>query len=1047
MIGYAKGLLVLDQLSMGLAQVVGPGVYTPEQTSVLFSGPQFFIALLSGLVLTFGFQLLLTNLSVAAGISWVSHSSSSSDSSDSGGTSPGKIGTAFGVWTLITVSLALFFACLLAIRLSLYTSALLGAITGLVIWGTYFCLLFWVSSTTVGSLIGSIIKTATSGFQSLVGTATSALGAKAASNQVVATAEAAVAAVRKELTAGMDTDNLSDALRDYLSTVRSPEIDIAGIESEFERLVEESRLSDVADRDTLRQINRDTFVKLVDSRTDLSRQEVNRIADRLYRSWQRALTQVPESDSLAEMVSYLKSARPEELVSDKLNQRIDGLLEEMRRQREMDQANFSNLANQVGQGSQGSQGSGLVGQGLNTLMAVVMGRADLSDLDVEKIIGQFKSTQDKLTSQANVLASKVGGESEAPFSVVRVDVENYLLNSYPWQLQPERLRTEFRTVIYDASADPNVLRQELERLNRCDFVNVLKSRGLLTPEEIRATSLQLEAVRQEVLQEVTRMARLEAAKELQERVYTFLRFTPRDELFTDMGEQAFKHLLDDSDARLDDLQDRFSQFNRELFVQILRSRPDLGEDEVQQVASRMERVMSQVLADAQGMQEAARTRINNQWQSVQDYLRNTGRSELNPEGIKRDLQSLLHEPDEGVRRLQARLAHFDHDTLVELLRQRPDMSDAEAYEIADQVESNWYRTLHAPAALTDQAKMQYDQATHAISEYLRNTGKPELNPEGIQRDLQTLMRDPKLGANAIRNRLAAMDRDTLVQLLSQRQDMSQEEVNQMIDQTLDSIRSVVRAPQRLARRTQTQVLSFEQALEDYLRNTDKEALNPDGIKRDLQLLLSDPRLGAYRMGERLSMIDRDTVVALLAQRPDMTREEAEAAVDRVLSVRDQIVEQIKGVQERVKALVLGVLGRIRTYLNSLDRPELNYESIQRDVRRLFDDPQAGFEALRMRLSQFDRDTLVAVVSSHDAISEADVNKILDQIEGARVGVLQKAERLEQQVAERVRDMKLQAQRQVEETRKAAEAAAWWIFGTAAVSAIVSAIAGSLAVAG
>jgi hypothetical protein len=1055
MVGYAEGLLVLDQLSMGLAQVVDPGVYTPEQTSVIFSGPQFFIALLSGLVLTFGFQLLLTNLSVAAGISWVGHSSSSSsDSSDSGGTSPGKIGTAFGVWTLITVSLALFFACLLAIRLSLYTSALLGAITGLVIWGTYFCLLFWVSSTTVGSLIGSIIRTATSGFQSLVGTATAALGAKAASNQVAATAEAAVAAVRKELTAGMDTESLSDALRDYLSNLRSPAIDVEGIESEFERLVEESRLSDVADRDTLRQINRDTFVKLVDSRTDLSRQEVNRIADRLYRSWQRALTQVPESDSLAEMVNYLKSARPEELVSDKLNQRIDQLMEEMRRQREMDQSNLSNLANRLdrsNQSSQGNQGNqnqpGMMGQGLNMLMAVIMGRTDLSDLDVEKIVGQFKSTQNKLTSQANLVASKVSGEPEAPFSVVRADVENYLLNTYPWQLRPERLRVEFRTVIYDASADPNVLRQELESLNRCDFVDILKSRGLLTPEEIRATSIQLESVRQEVLQETTQMARLEATKELQERVYTFLRFTPRDELFTDMGEQAFKHLLTDPDARLDDLQDRFSQFNRELFVQILRSRPDMSEDEVQQVASRMERVMSQVLADAQGVQEAARTRVNNQWQAVQDYLRNTGRSELNPEGIKSDLQSLLHEPNEGVRRLQARLSHFDHNTLVELLRQRPDMSDTEAYEIADQVESNWYRTLNAPTALTDQAKMQYDQATNAIADYLRNTGKPELNPDGIQRDLQTLMRDPKLGASAIRNRLAAMDRDTLVQLLGQRQDMSPEEVNQMIDQIQSSIRSVVRAPQRLARRTQSQVLSFEQALEDYLRSTDKEALNPDGIKRDLQLLLSDPRLGAYRMGERLSMIDRDTVVALLAQRPDMTREEAEAAVDRVLSVRDQIVEQIKSVQEQVKALVLGVLGRIRNYLNALDRPELNYEGIQRDVRRLFDDPQAGFEALRMRLSQFDRDTLVAVVSSHDAISEADVNRILDQIEGARMGVLQKAERLEQQVAERVRDMKLQAQQQVEETRKAAEAAAWWIFGTAAVSAIVSAIAGSLAVAG
>ncbi|HEY9764118.1 MAG TPA: MFS transporter [Trichocoleus sp.] len=1039
MIADGNGLLVLNSLGTWLAQVGNAGVDSPEEAAMIFSGPQFFIALLSGLVLTFGFQLLLTNLSVAAGISWVGHSSSSSDSSSSSGGGAGKIGVAFGIWTLITVSLALFFACLLAIKLSLYNSALLGAITGLVIWGTYFCLLFWVSSTTVGSLIGSIVRTATSGFQSLVGTATSALGAKAASNQVAATAEAAVAAVRRELTAGMDTDNLRDALRDYIRTVRSPEIDIEGIESEFERLVEESRLSDIADRDSLNQINRDTFVKLVDSRTDLSRQEVNRIADRLYRSWQRALMRVPESDSLSEMVNYLQSARPEELVSEKLDQRLDQLLQEARR------GQNSNQPKQ--QGNQSNPMTSPMSYAMNTLMGVVMGRTDLSDLDIEKIVQQFKSTRDQVGSQVNTLTSKVSGEPQEPFSVVKADVENYLLNSYPWQLRPERLRVEFRTVLYDAAADPNILRRELAQLNRGDFVNVLQSRGLLTPEEIRNTSLQLESVRQEVLTEVTQIARLEASKETQERVITFLRFTPRDELLSTMGEDAFKALLEDNEASVEDLQDRFSQFNHELFMQILRNRPELNENEAQQIATSMERVMSQTIANAEGLQAAAKTRVTNQWQSVQDYLRNTGKSELNPEGIKRDLQTLLNEPDEGIRRLRGRVSQFDRDTLVQLMSQRQDMSEAEAHHVVDQVESNWHQTVHAPGALTDKAKAQYDQATNAIASYLRNTGKPELNPEGIKRDLQTLMRDPKLGASAIRDRLSTMDRDTLVQLLSQRQDLSQEEANQLIDQIQGTIRSFVRSPQRLALRAQSQALSFEQALEDYLRNTDKEALNPDGIKRDLNLLLNDPRLGAQRLGERLSMVDRDALVALLAQRPDMTREEAEATVARVMSVRDQIVEQIRGVQERVKNVVLSILGRIRRYLNSLDRPELNYEGIERDVRRLFDDPQAGFDALKTRLSDFDRDTLVALVSSHEAISEADVNRVLDQIEGARNGVLQKAERLEKQVEERIRDLKLQAQNQVEETRKTAEAAAWWIFGTAAVSAVLSAIAGSLAVAG
>jgi len=52
-----------------------------------------------------------------------------------------KLGQAVGIWTLVTVSVALFIACLLAVQLSLIDNAGLGAIVALVIWGTYFACL------------------------------------------------------------------------------------------------------------------------------------------------------------------------------------------------------------------------------------------------------------------------------------------------------------------------------------------------------------------------------------------------------------------------------------------------------------------------------------------------------------------------------------------------------------------------------------------------------------------------------------------------------------------------------------------------------------------------------------------------------------------------------------------------------------------------------------------------------------------------------------------------------------------------------------------
>ncbi|NJL45905.1 MAG: MFS transporter, partial [Leptolyngbyaceae cyanobacterium SM2_3_12] len=618
---------------------------------------------------------------------------------------------------------------------------------------------------------------------------------------------------------------------------------------------------------------------------------------------------------------------------------------------------------------------------------------------------------------------------------------------YPWQLQPQRMQLEFWDVIYDPQADPAILRQNLSSINRQYLADLLASRGLLTQAEINRVAGQLDDIRRRAQAEVTDRYRIEAAKNLQVMLYTFLRQTPREELLSDMGTQAFRSLIEDPYAKPDELSDRFSPFGYEAFLQSLQTRGDLSEAEAQGIASRLENEMNSVQGDAQGLQASAQARVNNQWQSLQHYLRNTGKAELNPDGIKADLQTLLDEPDAGIHQMRQRLAQFDRDTLVQLLSQRNDLSEGEVQRTIDSVEATWDQVINSPAALTAQAQAKYDQATTAIENYLLQTGKPELNPQGIKRDLELLVNDPQTGLQAMRQRLSQMDRDTLVQLLSQRDDLSEAEVNQIIDDIQANLRDLLKMPQRLARRAQIQAVSFESALEDYLRSTDKEALNPEGIKRDLKLLLNDPRLGADRLQTRLARIDRDTVITLLAQRDDISREEAAAVVDQILEVRNQVVAQFNQVQEQVKSVIRGILAQIRNYLNSLNRPELNYYGIKRDLQQLMDNPQAGFEALRARLDQADRGTVIALLSSIDAISETDANRIVDQIDDVRTGALQKAEQLEHEVERRLSELKHQAQQQVEDTRKAAEAAAWWIFGTATVSAICAALAGSLAVIG
>lgn len=1029
------------------APVIQQPVVEPEDAALVFSGPQFFIALVAGLVLAFAIQLVLTNLSVAAGISYLGHQSDSDHSHHESGSIGGtirKIGTAVGIWTLVTVSIALFVACLLAVKLSLIESAGLGAIFGLVIWGAYFSLLVWVSSTTVGSLIGSVVNTATAGFQALLGTATAAIAGKAVNDQVVSTAEAAAAAVRRELTVGVDPISIRENIEDYLDRLRPTELDMSRIRGELEQVINSPELKSLAStagsaadwRDRLSKIDRQTFVDLVSSRTDFSKRDVNRIVDQLEGAWRQVLGQQDQRNLVDEFRNYLASAKPEELRSNDLNSKLDQLIEEVRRSRQ-------------GNAQQQQQSPGIMERamqfGMTTLMGTVLGRTDLSELDVEQVAGQLQSAKDKLTDQASKLGDKVTQQAPQPFNPIRADIENYLLNSYPWHLNRETVRYEFRDVVYDPEADAGAVRRQLETLSRGYFVDLLNQRGDLTPAKVTEVADQLETVRQEVLSIVRRSEEQEHSQDLSTRVEDYLRSTGKAELSPEGIERDFRTLLEDPDAGYDAIRDRLSRFDRDTFVRLLSQRQDITPEEADRIVSQLESTRDRVLSDAQNIQQTAQSKANELQQKIENYLRNTGKSELNPEGIKRDLNTLLNDPQTGLTLLRYRASKFDRDTLVQLLSQRQDMTPEEANRVIDQVEGTWSSIVHAPQALTGKAKEQYDKTTTSIADYLRRTNLQELDPDGIQRDLDTLLRDPKEGAIAFRRRLSQVDRETLVKLLSQRQDLSEEQVNRAIDQVLGSLRQIARSPRRLASRTQERMRDFQANLENYLRNTDKDELNPEGIKRDVQLLLNDPRSGLGSIGDRLSRFDRSTIVALLAQRPDMTEAEANRVVDQVLSVRDQVMEQIQNIQSRIQSVIDGIFARIRNYLNSLDRPELNYDGIKRDLRTLFNDPQAGFDALRSRLGQFDRGTLVALLSSREDISEADANRIIDQVESARNSVLQRAERLQQEAQHRLEEVKRQAQRQAEETRKAAESAAWWLFGTAVVSAACAAIAGAIAV--
>lgn len=977
------------------AQVTGA---TDPTGLVFLSGAQFFIALIAGVAMAFAFQFLLSNLTLAAGIS------GRVNPADTNGNGWGKkvrrVEAKVGSATGFIVNTAVFTACLLAVKLTLIDQPTVGAIVAVVIWSVYFLLLLWFSSQAIGSLAGAVGNTASAGMQGVMATVGTALTGRTASSQITEAVGTSVDAVTQELRSVLSSDRLRENLENYVSKLQLPQQS----PSPQEKDIPNQALSLLSNSNLL-----------------------------------------PGGSS--QLVDLLKSATADDLESGRLRERLTQILG-------LQQATKGN-GHSNGEG-EAKQGVGLqertLQMGMDTLIKTLVGNGGtgLSNLNVEALTKSLSSIGQKVGEQANQIVHQV--TEQHPQLVIRSDVEHYLLNSPGWYLRPKNLERGFREVLFDPDADAALVQQQLEPINRAYFVEVLNRREGVNPDQINDIADELEVIRREVLDSVRVAAEQARSQALRHQVEAYLSSAPKEALNSDQIQQDFTALLADPEATYETLGNRLIQLDRNTLTQmLLAGRQDLSPEDTERILNDMEGARDRFLNQSQETWNQLQAQAGEFRQRVESYLRETNPAELTGNSIQQTLQTLLNAPEAGAIAARIGLGHLDRTGLEQVLTERQDLNSDQVNQLLNQIESVRDGILQVPQELAGQAKAQVDRVTAQIAEYLRNTNLEELNPESIQRDLGQLMRDPQAGISALGNRLSHIDRDTLVQLLSQRQDLNEQQLNQVIDQVQGALATIVHTPRQIATRARDQVRDFSTDLADYLRQTDRAELNPDGIRRDLQRLIQQPKLGAAQLSDRLSQIDRGTVVAFLSQRQDISEEEANRIVDQVIhqitSLREQVSSQAQAIKDQVQATASKANENVRGYLNSLEQPELNYEGIQRDIRQLFDDPEAGLDALRDRLSQFDRDTLVALLSSRSDISQEQANKIVDQIEAARDSVVGRAEGLQAKVEERVNALKHQAKEQAEEVQKTAASAAWWVFGTALTSLASAAIAGLFAAGG
>lgn len=224
--------------------------------------PKFFIAILAGVLLALVFQLILTALSVAIGITAMGdvremyiknrlHTGDnfSNDIRDehefdqdySSGTNLGvKVTTGFGIWSVLTTCVSLFAATAIAIRLSLFNYDGIAIALGLVVWAIFFIILFYLEFKFANTVIGGLINTAMSGIRSSADMVKNVF-APSDQKKLETVISSTISNIRNEFSDAIDSTKVNDTVNRFFERVDKKLPDYNDLINDLESVADKSK--------------------------------------------------------------------------------------------------------------------------------------------------------------------------------------------------------------------------------------------------------------------------------------------------------------------------------------------------------------------------------------------------------------------------------------------------------------------------------------------------------------------------------------------------------------------------------------------------------------------------------------------------------------------------------------------------------------------------------------------------------------------------------------------------------------------------------------
>jgi hypothetical protein len=475
-----------------------------------------FMPVVAGVLLAIGFQMLLTILSVACGVSIFGNVqerlSNSRSNKDSGGNPGITISSGLGLWTMMTTSLSLFFASLLAVKLGLISNNQIGVTLGLVIWAAFFIAMTYFEFHFARSILGGIMSTVFSGVKTSAQFLQDHMGKTPA--------EKTIEAIRAELVDVIEDPHITKALKQYAKNFQPAEFDWSKAKKELTKLLGDFEIK--ASMKDPSGLERETFISLAEKHAHLSKDDVAKLGE-MYDQVKEAgkapgtgsekvlnalekLAPGPDDDSRQireKFENYLRSSEVEALNPESLKEDLDKIVSDPKSTKQV-------VLNRIKQFDH------------PTIVQIVAKKTNMSQEEANQVVNRVESVLASIKEKATKASDKVdsAGQSIAhpkeQIQSLKNSVEDKIRNYFKALERPEfdyeKIKSDFEQIFHDPKASVDILKSRLQTYDRASLTALIASWPNVSGEDAERIVSKIEEARNNILRKAEEMEEKVKAK-------------------------------------------------------------------------------------------------------------------------------------------------------------------------------------------------------------------------------------------------------------------------------------------------------------------------------------------------------------------------------------------------------------------------------------------------------------------------------------------------------------------------------------------------------